>query len=729
MQSLYKKLLHRNVATVLFFLLFATAAFAQNISIQGVLREPNGRSVDDGFYSVTFKIYDTASAGTALWTDTYTSLETRHGVFSANLGDQAAPLDVLSFDKEYFVGITVENYGEMSPRIALTIYPYSKSVLGTDNQFPSVGDVTIGTANLIVSQGTITSEGSIISNTGGLTVNGDITTNTGVINLAGPSGRLIFNDGSSLNSANLGGSAASLANPTSIGINADGDGDGTGNIDFQIGGVTKASINNAGTLIANQSVEVGVGVKVGALGAAHVSYEYDKVQAMNGASTSALFLNPNGGAVNLGTGDVYATNSLVIGSLGSINTRRFNNMLNAYNVQDPSTLYLNYFGGNVSVGAGGLNVNGATHITGDITATGTFRSPNNLLAGDPAGLYISYGNGGIQSINAGAVNRLHLNPSGGDVYAGAGGFTTPGLIYSGNNITAAGTVSAGNVGIGTGITAFDQSLARLVVKGFGVNHSWALSQYMDGTQQAAYTQGQFVSGFSIHAHEGIASQIGFYVTSDERIKNIESRSNSAEDLAKLNELQITDYSFIDKVHYGNKQDKKLIAQEVRAVYPQAVSLNKNFVPTIYATATKTTYAEESGLLTVKLKEAHDLVVGDKVKLMTEEGEVVKEVVSVSNGNTFIVASEENHPELFVYGKQVDDFHQIDYDAISMLNVSATQELTKQNEKQQKEIDALKAENAKLKSRLGDLATLEAKVDILLGLDKAKNEAAKLVGQQ
>ncbi|MEM9259518.1 MAG: hypothetical protein AAGA62_07710, partial [Bacteroidota bacterium] len=29
--------------------------------------------------------------------------------------------------------------------------------------------------------------------------------------------------------------------------------------------------------------------------------------------------------------------------------------------------------------------------------------------------------------------------------------------------------------------------------------------------------------------------------------------------------------------------------------------------------------------------------------------------------------------LFVYGREVDDFHTVDYEAISMLNVSATQE--------------------------------------------------------
>jgi hypothetical protein len=35
-------------------------------------------------------------------------------------------------------------------------------------------------------------------------------------------------------------------------------------------------------------------------------------------------------------------------------------------------------------------------------------------------------------------------------------------------------------------------------------------------------------------------------------------------------------------------------------------------------------------------------------------------------------------EIFVYGKEVIDFHIVDYEALSTLNISATQELSKKN---------------------------------------------------
>ena len=39
------------------------AAFAQTFSMKGVLRDPLGRTVDDGQYQLTFKLYDAATGG------------------------------------------------------------------------------------------------------------------------------------------------------------------------------------------------------------------------------------------------------------------------------------------------------------------------------------------------------------------------------------------------------------------------------------------------------------------------------------------------------------------------------------------------------------------------------------------------------------------------------------------------------------------------------------------
>ena len=66
-------------------------------------------------------------------------------------------------------------------------------------------------------------------------------------------------------------------------------------------------------------------------------------------------------------------------------------------------------------------------------------------------------------------------------------------------------------------------------------------------------------------------------------------------------------------------------------------------------------------------------------------------------------------QVFVYGKWVDDVHVVDYDAISMLNVSATQELARQVETLQKRVTELETENARLKTITSDVKQLQSQM--------------------
>ncbi len=56
----------------------------------------------------------------------------------------------------------------------------------------------------------------------------------------------------------------------------------------------------------------------------------------------------------------------------------------------------------------------------------------------------------------------------------------------------------------------------------------------------------------------------------------------------------------------------------------------------------------------------------------------------------------------MYGREVDDFRTVDYDALAMLNISATQQIKKDTDA---EVKALRDENAELKARV---AALEAR---------------------
>jgi len=92
------------------------------ISYQGILTDATtGRPVSTGNYSIAFKLYDVATAGTALWSEAQT-IAVNDGMVNAIIGS-TTPLN-LPFDRPYWLGVTVGTGSELTPRIALTSSAY-----------------------------------------------------------------------------------------------------------------------------------------------------------------------------------------------------------------------------------------------------------------------------------------------------------------------------------------------------------------------------------------------------------------------------------------------------------------------------------------------------------------------------------------------------------------------------------------------------------------------------
>ena len=129
----------------LFWLVFGavTVHGQATLNIQGIVRKANGANLEDGIYGMTFRIYTVASGGTPIWSETQNNIDVASGVYGTLLGT-VTPLTI-PFDRPYFLGIAVDGGTEVSPRIRLTAAPYSLSLLGQSNVFPSVGAAGIGT--------------------------------------------------------------------------------------------------------------------------------------------------------------------------------------------------------------------------------------------------------------------------------------------------------------------------------------------------------------------------------------------------------------------------------------------------------------------------------------------------------------------------------------------------------------------------------------------------------
>jgi len=137
----------RSITVLLSIIVIAfNLVLSQTFVVQGVLRDPAGRTVENGTHSVTFTLYDAQSTGTELWTETHGSVTTEHGVFSAELGNTST-LNALSFTNSPWLGISVDGGNEISPRMKLISSPSANALTGGSNIVPSTGLVGFGTTS------------------------------------------------------------------------------------------------------------------------------------------------------------------------------------------------------------------------------------------------------------------------------------------------------------------------------------------------------------------------------------------------------------------------------------------------------------------------------------------------------------------------------------------------------------------------------------------------------
>jgi hypothetical protein len=241
---------------------------------------------------------------------------------------------------------------------------------------------------------------------------------------------------------------------------------------------------------------------------------------------------------------------------------------------------------------------------------------------------------------------------------------------------------SGKVGIGT-----TTPLAPLHVAG---STSLTVNQqgYLGAGGAGDCNNQSHVASYGIYCDSTIVAA-GFDATSDSRIKTDLQVTDNAADLGVLLGIQITNYHHKDSLMNGNRPQKKVIAQQVESVFPQAVTRKTGIIPDIF-TGAKT----RDGWVML----ATDLKVGDKVRLLADKESPIQEVLEVRVG-AFRTAFTPKDADVFVYGREVDDLRSVDYDAIAMLNVSATQELARKLEEKDAVIVALEARLSALEKRV------------------------------
>jgi hypothetical protein len=369
--------------------------------------------------------------------------------------------------------------------------------------------------------------------------------------------------------------------------------------------------------------------------------------------------------------------------------------------------------GNVGIGTINptfkLDVAGTANITGAVTCGGTLAATGNVTiggytlgtngtwsgnsetattsgacSGTALNATTAYGLTGSPNVSVGTVTATgivscsSLNTNGGGIAAGAGAIGC-------GSVAATGTITAPDISVET-VTATSARFAGSAGPGADFE-----GMFFDGESS---TLQSFASNLplSIYAERYILSKQGFMASSDRRIKqNITTVSTN---LNMIDVIDVVSYQYIDKVFNGNKTKIGYIAQEIHKVLPDAVTKRVDWVADIFQIASHVD--PETKQITLL---NHNLIVGTTIKLVNISGKsngFSAQVSKVIDADTFSVRCNESlDSQVFVYGRNVDDFHDLDYDMLSAVAFGGVKEL-----------------HVKHKEQCSHIITLESRVSAL-----------------
>ncbi len=146
------------------FLIFTNQIHAYKISYQGKAVDASQRRIN-GTLPIIFSIYTSEFGGSPFWTETINSVNIVNGLFTVELGSVNAIN--LKFDAQYYLGININNTGELIPRTKLQAAAYSFRAQYSDTS-SNLENNAFAEGSMIISD-TLTIGGNVI-----ITDNGQI---------------------------------------------------------------------------------------------------------------------------------------------------------------------------------------------------------------------------------------------------------------------------------------------------------------------------------------------------------------------------------------------------------------------------------------------------------------------------------------------------------------------------------------------------------------------------
>ena len=357
---------------------------------------------------------------------------------------------------------------------------------------------------------------------------------------------------------------------------------------------------------------------------------------------------------------------------------------------------------------------------GDVTATGDVNAGVTLdgLGARTGGVTLD-STGVSATGNVSATGKLQSGlPSGSNVVIEAGHVTATGDVTCGGLIKAKGAVNP------TIITSASGGYLQASDPGYAFDNTIS----NDMSQK-----------YSIHATNNIVSDtyiiaVSGLTFSDKRIKSniVDVPDNVA--LDQVRDIPCRHYEYKDKVNRGTEKTIGYIAQEVEDVLPMAVKQITKVIPNEYHVMENVVWEEiedETGNTKYKLKvSASDFtdlnyqkdgetnisgvkyefyVSNDDLSNIDWENVDIK-TLNLSEEKIEVTGNEDNesftfekkYENVFMYGREVDDFLTVDKAKICALHHASIQEIDRLQEANTEKIRVLEEENQSLRSEVDTL---------------------------
>ena len=392
-------------------------------------------------------------------------------------------------------------------------------------------------------------------------------------------------------------------------------------------------------------------------------------------------------------------------------------------------------------------------ITGQLSGAGTTTNLN-----IEHGITMTQGSGNsdssvsIDKSNGVNIQNTNLAITGGDMTLTNGDFYLNNIDLSLNgNIEISGNdtfviTNQGYVGIGTSPKAsltVDRDFCIMANTNSWTNNSEGRGLYMrfDAGTDKGWIDCVDWSNDARKVFNLNASQYNFYTgqavfhaghanASDKRIKTDISLVIDDTALNRVNALESKEYNYIDPERQKPMKTIGFIAQEVKEVVPNAVSLQTEYIPDEMRLITEPVWAQDANdnwLLDIPDLDMSGAFTG-KAKFYvsndpSRNDEVCKEVEIEPDKKTFVFDQSWNN--VFFYGKEVSDFHTIDKNQIFALHHGAIQELSRRNDEKTTKIDTLETLNQQKDEKIVALEERITAIEKLLQEKNITNDGQKV----